>query len=78
MSSPMVHHWVVIEQFLCYLKGVSGRGILYSNHGHNRIECFSNADWARSKEDMRSTSRYRVSAGGNLVLWKCKKQNVVS
>ena len=77
MSSPMVDHWVVIEQFLCYLKGVSGRGILYSNHGHNRIECFSNADWAGSKEDMRSTSRYRVFAGRNLVLWKCKKQNVV-
>ena len=41
---------------LRYLKGVSGRGILYSNHGHNRIECFTYTDWVGSKEDRRSTS----------------------
>ena len=41
MSSPTVDHWAAIEQILCYLKGVSGRGILYNNHGHNIIECFS-------------------------------------
>ena len=31
---------------------------LYSNHGHNIIEYFSNADWTRFKEDKRSTSGY--------------------
>ena len=35
MSSPAVDHWVVEEHILCYLKGASGRGILYINHGHN-------------------------------------------
>ena len=66
LSAPMVDHWATIEQILCYLKGASGRGILYSNHGHNRIECLSNADWARSKEDRRSSSGYCVFVGGNL------------
>ena len=37
MSSPTVDHWVAIEQMLCYLKGASGCGILYSNHRHNRL-----------------------------------------
>ena len=55
-----------------------GRGILYNNHGHNRIECFSEAYWARSKKDRRSTSGYYVYVGGNLVSWKSKKQSVVS
>ena len=41
MSSPTVDHWAAIKQILCYLKGVSGHGILYNNHGHNIIECFS-------------------------------------
>ena len=45
MSSPIVDHWVVIEHILSYLKGATGRGILYSNHGHNRLECFTDADW---------------------------------
>ena len=44
MSAPTVDHWATIEQILCYLKGALRRGILYSNHRHNRIECFSNAD----------------------------------
>ena len=44
MSAPMVDHWAAIEQVLCYLKGARRRGILYSNHEYNRIECFSDAD----------------------------------
>ena len=38
MSAPTVDHWATVEHILCYLKGVSGRGILYSNHGHKRNE----------------------------------------
>ena len=72
-----VDRWTVVEQILCYLKGASGRDILDSNHVHNIIECFFDTDWARSKEDRKSTSRYYVFVGGNLVLWKSKKQSVV-
>ena len=78
MFAPMVDHWVAVEQILCYLKGASRRGILYSNHGHSKIECFTDADWVGSKEDRRSTSSYCVFVGGNLVSWKSKKQGVVS
>ena len=78
MSSPTVDNWAAIEHILCYLKGAPGRGILYSNHGHNRVECFTDADWAGSKEDRRSISGYCVFVGGNLVSWKSKKQGVVS
>ena len=73
MSSLTIGNWAVIEHILCYLEGALGRGILYSNHGHNRVECFTDADWARSKEDRRSTSGYCVFVGGNLVSWKSKK-----
>ena len=44
MFSPIVDHWATVEQILCCLKGVSRNGILYGNHGHNRIECFTDAD----------------------------------
>ena len=60
------------------LKGAPRRGILYSNHGHNRVECFTDVDWAGSKEDRRSTSGYSVFVGGNLVSWKSNKQGFVS
>ena len=74
MSSPTIDNWATVEHILCYLKGAPGRGILYSNHGHNRVECFTDADWAGSKEDRRSIFGYCVFIGGNLVLWKSKKQ----
>ena len=60
MSSPTVDNWAAVEHILCYLKGAPGRGILSSNHGHNRVECFTDADWAGLKEDRRSTSGYCV------------------
>ena len=78
MSSPTVDHWATVEHILCYLKGAPKRGIIYSNHGHNKLDCFKDADWARSKEDRRSISGYYVFVRGNLVPWKSKKQSVVS
>jgi hypothetical protein len=78
ISSPTVHHWAALEQILCYLKRAPGRGILYENHENTHIEYFSDADWAGSKVDRRSTSGYCVFVGGDLVSWKSKKQNVAS
>ena len=78
MSSPTVVYWEVLGQILYYLKGAPGHGLFYSNHGHSNIECFSDADWAGSKVDRRSTTRFCIFVGGNLVSWRSKKQNVVS
>ena len=79
MSSPtVVVHWEVLRPILCYLKGAPGRGLFYSNHGHSNIEYFSDADWAVSIVDKRSTTGYYIFVGGNLVSWRNKKQNVVS
>ena len=78
MSSPTVSHWVAVKHILCHLKEAPGCGILYKKHGHTRIECFSNANWAGSNEDKRSKLGYCVFFGGNLISWKSKKQSVVS
>ena len=43
MSTPTIDHWVVVEHIPCYLKGALRCGILYSNHGYNRIVCLSEA-----------------------------------
>ena len=56
MSPSIVDHCVALEQILCYLKAALGREILYKDHGHTRVKCFSDADWVGSIEDWRSTS----------------------
>lgn len=78
MFAPMIKHQEALEQIMCYLKRALGLGILYRNHGHSRIECFTDAEWAGPKIDRRSTNGYYVFIEGILVSWKSKKQNVVS
>ena len=51
--------------------------MLYENKDHTQIVGYSDADWAGSPTDRRSTSRYCVLIEGNLISWKSKKQNVV-
>ena len=38
----------------------------------------TNVDWAGAVDDRRSTSGYFTFVGGNLVMWRSKKENVVS
>lgn len=60
-----------------YLKGALGLDILFSKNEHTHIEYFADIDWTVSKIDKRSTTSYYVFVGGNLILWRSKKQTVV-
>ncbi|KAJ7963920.1 Retrovirus-related Pol polyprotein from transposon TNT 1-94 [Quillaja saponaria] len=56
-----------------------GRGhTLVHKHNSTPVQGYSDADWAGSQFDRRSTTGYCIFLGGNLVSWKSKKQTVVA
>lgn len=78
MHDPRKPHMDAVERILRYLKSTPGKGILFSNHGHLKVEGYTDADWAGSADNRRSTSGYLTFVGGNLVTWRSKKQPVVA
>lgn len=71
-------HLDAIYKILKYLKGSPGRGLLFRKGRELTIEAYTDADWAGSIVDRRSTSAWCTFVGGNLVTWRSKKQSVVA
>jgi hypothetical protein len=78
MQKPSVCHMEFVNQIFGYLKAAPGRGILMQNNGYIDIVGYADADWAGDPIDRKSTSRFCMFVGGNLVIWKSKKQTAVA
>ncbi|RVW67455.1 Retrovirus-related Pol polyprotein from transposon RE1 [Vitis vinifera] len=60
------------------LKRARGRGLYFKKTSSREVEVFTDADWAGSLTDRRSTTGYCSYVWGNLVTWRSKKQSVVA
>ncbi|KAG8499583.1 hypothetical protein CXB51_006239 [Gossypium anomalum] len=78
MHSPMEEHEEVVFRILRYLKSSPRKGLFFKKSEQRGIEAYTDADWAGSITDRRSTSGYCTFVWGNLVTWRSKKQSVVA
>ncbi|XP_042491251.1 secreted RxLR effector protein 161-like [Macadamia integrifolia] len=78
MHDPYSSHTEVVIHILRYLKTALGNDILFSPLEHIRVEAYTDANWASSPNDHRSTSGYYTFVGGKLVTWHSKKQEDVA
>ena len=58
IHSPRASHHDVVLRILCYLKSALGKGLFFSRHDHLRVEAYTDADWAGSVTNRRSTLGY--------------------
>ncbi|KAK2971692.1 hypothetical protein RJ640_007730 [Escallonia rubra] len=73
----------LVGKLICHTRGLilhthPGRGILFRKGTNMELEAYTDADYAGSLTDRRSTSGYCTFLGGNLVTWKSKKQPTVA
>ena len=78
MHSPKQIHLDAVFRVMRYLKSAPGKCLFFARHGHTQVEAYTDADWAGSVTDRRSTTGYCSFVGGNLVTWRSKKQSVVA
>ena len=67
MHSPGPEHFEAGIQNPKVHKGITRESLLFEKHSHLQIEVYTDADWAGSIIDRRSTSSYYTFVGGNLV-----------
>jgi hypothetical protein len=77
MHSPTTLHLEAINRILRYLKGTLEKGIWMKKNLSNNLCGYFDADLAGSC-DRKSTTEFCIFLGGNLVIWRSKKQNFVA
>ena len=78
MVEPKRAHWDAAKHVLKYLRGTIELGLKYTCDNDVRLSGFTNADWAGSSVDRKSTSGYCFSLGSGMTSWCSRKQKSVA
>lgn len=78
MQVPRKPHLDAARRVLPYAKGTLNFGLFYAYGAEIEVCGYTDADWAGSSYDRRSTSGYVFSLGSAAVSWSSKKQTTVA
>ena len=71
-------HYAAVLWILRYVKGTLYHGLHYSFWSSLKLHAYSDADWAGDLTDQYSILGFCFLLGTSLVLWRCKKKDIVS
>jgi len=70
MHNPTDFHCIAVKCILRYLKGMTSYGFHISRGSFFALHDFTDADWAGSNDDRKSTGGYLVFFGQMSISWK--------
>ena len=76
LSTPRTTHLQAVMRILRYLKKAPRKKILYSDYGHSRVACCSDADWVECP--LIESRPHDIVFFLEEILCHAKKQSVVS
>nr|GEU36104.1 ribonuclease H-like domain-containing protein [Tanacetum cinerariifolium] len=78
MHDPQEPHLSAMKRVLRYLRGTTDLGLQLFRSTTSQLIAYYDADWAGCPATRRSTSRYCVFLGDNLLTWSSKRQYTLS
>ncbi|KAK4353114.1 hypothetical protein RND71_028632 [Anisodus tanguticus] len=78
MHNPSVNQWAVVKRILRYLQYTKDMCLFIPKFDTKFFQAFTDADWAGSLDDKKSTGGYAIFMGSALVSWSSKKQCTVA
>jgi histone deacetylase 1/2 len=78
LHAPRSPHWSAVKRILRYIQHTVSHGLHIRPASSSFLSAFSDADWAGSSEDRRSTGGHAIYYGPNLIAWSARKQSTVS
>ena len=75
---PTTIHWTSVKRILRYIKFTVEIGLKIPRKNSFLVSAFSDADWAGSIDDRRSTGGFAVFFGSSLISWSARKQATVA
>eukprot|EP00253_Pinus_taeda_P002577 PITA_02577 len=77
-ANPKEAHLQAIKRIFKYLQGTQNYGLWYPINADLTLHAYTDADWAGSVDDRKSTSGGAFIMGSRLVSWFSKKQSSIS
>jgi hypothetical protein len=78
MHAPTEDHWATVKHILRYLQASTSYGLHITRDSSLSLHGFTDADWADSIDNRKSTGGYLVYLSFTPISWKSRKQHTVA